>query len=135
MRRAEVQVEIDAKTARPRVRTLHHAHGDGGPAALADSTAGWGTYPKRSSCPYGMPPAPIVDTTVWPSSVPLPVLLTSYAVLQRTVHLGERTATQRTEILHDYGFDVAGYEAKEDGVSATEARWHWFGLTSKALAP
>ncbi|HTL16354.1 MAG TPA: hypothetical protein VL793_03910, partial [Patescibacteria group bacterium] len=122
MRRAEVAVEIDGKPLALVCEPYTMPTETAGMRVLADSTAGWGNVPKAVQLSLWDAADPIVDT----NRFGLPIShyrLFSHPTqcYNEPVHLGERDgdpAGQR--FYHDYGFDVAGYEGKEDVVSATE---------------
>ena len=106
------------------VRALYHAHGSGGLRVLADSTSGWGNVPKAVQLSLWDAADPIVDTKRFGFPVRNYRFLShGTQCYNEPVHLGERDgdpAGQR--FCHDYGFDMAGYEGKEDVVSATEGK-------------
>ena len=124
MRRADVQVEIDGKPLALVCEPYTMPTETLGLRVLADSTAGWGNVPKAVQFSLWDAADPIVDTNRFGFPVRNYRFLShGTQCYNEPVHLGERDgdpAGQR--FCHDYGFDVAGYEGKEDVVSATEGK-------------
>ena len=124
MRRADVQVEIDGKPLALVCEPYTMPTDTLGLRVLADSTAGWGNVPKAVQFSLWDAADPIVDTNRFGFPVRNYRFLShGTQCYNEPVHLGERDgdpAGQR--FYHDYGFDVAGYEGKEDVVSATEGK-------------
>jgi murein DD-endopeptidase MepM/ murein hydrolase activator NlpD len=124
MRRADVQVEIDGKPLALVCEPYTMPTESGGLRLLADSTAGWGNVPKAVQFSLWDAADPIVDTSRFGFPVSHYRLFSHLTqCYNEPVHIGERDgdpAGQR--FYHDYGFDMVGYEGKEDVVSAIEGK-------------
>jgi hypothetical protein len=124
MSRAEVRVEIDGKALELVCEPYTMPTEVEGVRVLADSTFGWGNVPKTVQLSLWDASDPIVDTKRF--GFPLRnyrFLSHGTQCYNEPVHLGARDgdpAGQR--FYHDYGFDMAGFEGKEEVVSATEGK-------------
>jgi murein DD-endopeptidase MepM/ murein hydrolase activator NlpD len=124
MSRAEVQIAIDGRplTLVCEPYTMPTQVGD--LRVLADSTAGWGNVPKAVQLSVWEAGGPLVDTNRF--GFPLPKYRFCSHPTQcynEPVYVGEGDgdpAGQR--FCHDYGFDVAGYEGRQDVVSVTDGK-------------
>jgi murein DD-endopeptidase MepM/ murein hydrolase activator NlpD len=123
-RRAEVGVEIDGQrldlVSAPYVMPTE----TGGIRIQADTTSAWQELPKRVQFSLWDATDPIVDTRRF--GFPLAnyrLFSQGTQAYDEAVHLGAGDgdpAGQRFH--HDYGFDLAGYEGREEVVSAVEGR-------------
>jgi hypothetical protein len=124
MSRAEVRIQIDGKSLDLVCEPYTMPTEVAGLRVLADSTAGWGNVPKAVQLSLWDAADPIVDTKRFGFPV------RNYRFLSHPtqcynepVHVGERDGDPTGQrFYHDYGFDVAGYEGKEDVVSATAGK-------------
>jgi len=124
MTRAEVRVEIDGKPLALVCEPYTMPTETAGLRVLADSTAGWGNVPKAVQLSLWDAADPIVDTNRF--GFPLSHYRFFSHLTQcynEPVHIGERDGDPVGQrFYHDYGFDVVGYEGKDDVVSATEGK-------------
>jgi hypothetical protein len=124
MSRAEVRVEIAGKSLDLVCEPYTMPTEAAGVRVLADSTLGWGNVPKAVQLSLWDATDPIVDTKRF--GFPLRnfrFLSHGTQCYNEPVHLGAGDgdpAGQR--FYHDYGFDMAGYEGREEVVSATEGK-------------
>ena len=124
MSRAEVRIQIDGHpldlVCEPYTMPTEVA----GLRVLADSTSGWGNVPKAVQLSLWDAAAAIVDTKRFGFPVRNYRFLShGTQCYNEPVHLGERDGDPEGQrFCHDYGFDVAGYEGKEEVVSATEGK-------------
>ena len=124
VRRAEVRIEIDGRpldlVCAPYVMPTE----TGGLRLLVDTTSGWGNVSKRIQLSLWDAADPIVDTKRF--GFPLRNFrLFSHGsqAYNEPVHLGARDGDQGgVRCYHDYGFDMAGYEGREEVVSATAGK-------------
>jgi Peptidase family M23/PKD domain len=122
MRRAEVQVEIDGKPLALVCEPYTMPTETAGLRVLADSTAGWGNVPKTVQFSLWDAADPILDTNRFGFPVSHYRLFSHPTqCYNEPVHVGERDGDPVGQrFYHDYGFDMVGYDGKEDVVSAVE---------------
>ncbi len=119
---ADVRIEIDGRpaslTCAPYVMPTETA----GLRVQADTSSGWGNTPKRVQLSLWDAADPIVDTKCF--GLPLRhfrLFSQGTQAYGEPVHLGAGDGDpQGQRFYHDYGFDNAGFEAREEVVSATE---------------
>jgi len=124
VRRAEVRVEIDGHpldlVCAPYVMPTETRR----LRLLVDTTSGWGNVSKRAQLSLWDAGDPIVDVKRF--GFPLRNFgLFSHGsqAYNEPVHLGAGDGDQGgTRCYHDYGFDMAGYEGREEVVSATAGK-------------
>jgi hypothetical protein len=122
VRGADVRIEIDGRavslTCAPYVMPTE----TGGMRVQADTTSGWGNTPKRVQFSLWDATDPIVDTKRF--GLPLRnfrLFSQGTQAYDEPVHLGAGDGDpQGQRFYHDYGFDNAGFEAREEVVSAAE---------------
>jgi len=122
VRGADVRIEVDGRpvslTCAPYVMPTETA----GLRVQADTTSGWGNTPKRVQLSLWDATHPIVDTKRF--GLPLRnfrLFSQGTQAYGEPVHLGAGDGDpQGQRFYHDYGFDNAGFEAREEVVSATE---------------
>jgi hypothetical protein len=122
VRSADVRVEIDGRavslTCAPYVMPTETA----GLRLQADTTSEWGNTPKRVQFSLWDAADPIVDTQRF--GFPLRhfrLFSQGTQAYDEPVHLGAGDGDpQGQRFYHDYGFDNAGFEGREEVVSATE---------------
>ena len=124
VRRAEVRVEIDGRpvdlVCAPYVMPTETA----GLRVQADTTSGWGNITKQAQLSIWDATDPIVDTKrfVFP--------IRNYRLFchgtqayDEPVHLGAGDdAPEGQRFYHDYGFDMAGFEGRDEVISAVEGK-------------
>jgi hypothetical protein len=124
MARAEVRIEIEGKPLELVCEPYTMPTELAGLRLLADSTAGWGNVPKTVQFSLWDAADPIVDTNRF--GFPLRhyrFLSHGTQCYNEPVHLGAGDGDPAGQkFYHDYGFDLAGYEGKEQVVSATEGK-------------
>jgi hypothetical protein len=124
VRRADVRVEIDGKlldlVCAPYVMPTETA----GLRLQADTTSGWGNTPKRVQFSIWDATDPIVDT----KRFGLPIrnfrlLSQGTQAYNEPVHLGAGDDDPSGgRFYHDYGFDTAGFEGREEVLCAAEGK-------------
>ena len=120
MRRADVRVEIDGRpldlVCEPYVMPTEAA----GLRLLVDSTSGWGNIPKQVQISVWDAADPLVDTKRF--AFPLRrfrMFSQGTQAYGEPVHLGATDGDPGgNRFYHDYGFDTAGFEGREEVVSA-----------------
>jgi hypothetical protein len=122
VRSADVRVEIDGRPLRltcgPYVMPTETA----GLRVQADTTSAWGNTPKRVQFSLWDAADPIVDTQRFGFPLPhLRLFSQGTQAYNEPVHLGAGDGDPQGQCFHhDYGFDNAGFEGREEVVSATE---------------
>lgn len=124
VRRADVRVQVDGRpvdlVCAPYVMPTETA----GLRIQADTTAGWGNAPKQVQFSLWDAADPIVDTARF--GFPLRrfrVLSQGTQAYGEPVHLGAGDGDPRGQrFYHDYGFDQAGFEGREEVASATDGK-------------
>jgi hypothetical protein len=122
VRRADVRVQIDGRAVdllcAPYVMPTEAA----GLRIQADTTAGWGNVPKQVQLSVWDAADPIVDTTRF--GFPLRdfrLFSQGTQAYNEPVHLGAGDGDPDGQrFYHDYGFDQAGFEGREEVVCAAE---------------
>jgi murein DD-endopeptidase MepM/ murein hydrolase activator NlpD len=135
VRRADVRVQIDARrldlVCAPYVMPTEIA----GLRIQADTTAGWGNVPKQVQFSLWDAADPIVDTRRF--GFPLRrfrLFSQGTQAYNEPVHLGAGDGDPKGQrFYHDYGFDLAGFEGREEVVSATEGKVVAFWPSRKDL--
>jgi hypothetical protein len=124
MRQADVQVEIDGKPLTLVCEPYTMPTETAGLRVLADSTAAWGNVPKAVQFSLWDAADPIVDTNRFGFPVSHYRFFSHPTqCYNEPVHIGERDGDPVGQrFYHDYGFDMVGYEGKEDVVSAIEGK-------------
>jgi murein DD-endopeptidase MepM/ murein hydrolase activator NlpD len=124
MRRAEVRLEIDGRPLDLVCEPYQMPVETAGLRIQADSTAGWGNVPKQVQLSLWDAKDPIVDVKKFVYPIRNHLLFShGMQAHNEPVHLGagdDDPAGQR--FYHDYGFDTAGFEGREDVVSAVEGK-------------
>jgi hypothetical protein len=124
MRRAEVHLEIDGRPLDLVCEPYQMPVETAGLRIQADTTAGWGNIPKRVQLSIWDARDPIVDVKKFVYPIRNHLLFShGTQAYNEPVHLGagdDDPAGQR--FYHDYGFDTAGYEGREDVRSAVEGK-------------
>jgi murein DD-endopeptidase MepM/ murein hydrolase activator NlpD len=124
LRRAEVRVEIDGQpldlVCMPYIMPTQTA----GLRLQADTTSGWGNISKRVQLSVWDAADPIVDTKRF--SFPLRnyrLLSHGTQAYNEPVHLGAGDGDPGGQrFYHDYGFDTAGFEGRDEVVSAIQGK-------------
>jgi len=124
MRRADVRVQIDGRpldlVCAPYVMPTEAA----GLRVQADTTAAWGNVPKGVQFSLWDAADPIVDTKRF--GLPLRdfrLFSQGTQAYNEPVHLGAGDGDpQGQRFYHDYGFDQAGFEGREEVVAATAGK-------------
>ena len=124
MRRAEVSLEVDGQPVQLRCAPYVMPTEISGLRLQVDSTSGWGNTPKAVQLSVWDATDPIVDTRRF--RFPLrDFRLFSHGTqaYNEPVHLGEGDGDPVGQrFYHDYGFDLAGYEGREEVGSVVEGR-------------
>lgn len=124
MCRAEVHIEIDGRPLELVCMPYTMPTESAGMRVLADTTAGWGNIDNKVQLSLWDAEDPIVDIKRF--SFPLQnyrLLSQGTQAYNESVHLGHTDGDPSgLKFYHDYGFDQAGYEGREEVVSATAGK-------------
>ena len=124
VRRADVRVQIDGRqmdlVCAPYVMPTETA----GLRIQADTTSGWGNITKRAQFSLWDAADPIVDTRRFGYPLRNYRLFSHQTqAYNEPVHLGAGDGDPAGQkFYHDYGFDTAGFEGREEVVSTTEGK-------------
>ncbi len=135
MRRAEIAVEVDKKTMKLVCEPYMMPTEIDGLRLQVDATSGWAGLPKRVQFSAWDAAEPIVGTKRFGFPIRnYRLFAEGTQAYTEAVHLGRGDGDPAGQkFCHDYGMDMAGFERREEIVSATDGQIDLFWPSRESL--